>query len=182
MTINWSTKQRRLRFTILHSRKAELQEEIENAPRRLEILQKNKEEEEKAKQEMIAFDNLTPEQKREILRYLEASEAIAETRKLIASHEKKAAEARVSRYSEEIMLKSFERMKKEKGYTQEDISRFSDMIKTVKKKRDKKEYNLRISTKKDSEVLKYEEVIEGFLKYICEDRESIIGEDPFEER
>ena len=154
--------------TFFRSKKQQYIDELAEDNERLNLITTFKRDEESLRKTVETLENLTSEQRRKILKYLEVSESIIAPAKEIDAYKRKMGQLKFSKYYKEVMTQAFDKMVEQKGMNNEDVLKIFEMMKRVETKTNNNAYGNKMLTKKESEVEKYKDIAEGFLKYIYE--------------
>jgi hypothetical protein len=169
--------QRKLKHAILRRTKADLNDRIEDENEKLSIIKSQKNDEERVRKMLEVVENLSPEQKQIIIKYLDVSAALLDILRVIDSYKKTNSDITSSRYDDEIIPEAFMRIINQKGMTRENVIGIFNMFKRVEKKVENQAYSRQPTDKKDFKVENYRKVIEGFLKYVYDPEKPVASQE-----
>lgn len=160
--------ERKLKHSILARTKMELKSQIDNEKDRLDLLLSQKREEQKVGETLEVIEHLTPVQRQEIMRYLEASDALTATAKLIYSYKKMMGDIRTSKSNDIIIPEAFMKMVEEDGLSRDDVIGIFSIFNRIEKKHNQRGVVKQPIYKKGSNIADYKDVVEGFLRFVYE--------------
>ena len=159
---------RKQRHTLLKRKKTQINEDIIEEQERLSFVTSYKRADEEDLHTLETIEKLTPEQKQEILKYINISNSLIASVKQIDVYKKGIIDIKLSRYNKELVTSSFEKLIEEKGLTEKDIIDIFDMLRKVESKTEQGAYGFKAKIKRNGDIEKYQNLVEAFGKYIYE--------------
>lgn len=160
--------QRKLKHTFSSRKKEELKDCIEEDNLRLSQISSLRNSEEKARHKIEVIEGLSPEQKQEILRYMEASENLIATTRLIDEYKRRIAEIKNKKGGKELATKALDRLILQNQMSPREIVEIFGLVKTIENKVLRGIFDYRAVTKKDIPAEEYVGISEVLLRYIYE--------------
>ena len=159
--------EKKLKHTIFQKKKDEIKDALEEDNERLVTISSNIRNTDAMKHTIEVVESLTPEQKEDILKYIESTENLMEATKVIEEHKRRIAEIKEQKGGPEIITQAFENTIQKRGLSIDTVTELFSVVRRLEEKVQTGLFENK-GVKKDVLADDYLNISEAFLTYIFE--------------